>query len=295
MTDAGLLRRVGVSEVSTPLWTIAEDAAAYAAAGFRAIGIWLHKLERQRMEGHFWMPEEHIPQRVIDEAVAAVQGSGLRVSHVVLIGNLTDSAKREAALEHALRSIDIAAAFDADCLIVNPGRLLGLEREAAVEVSARALVQLLERRRANVRLAVEPVIDWQSDFVNTLGQALDIVEAVDHPSLGVYPDTWHLWETGTYDEDMKRAGDRIFGFHLNDGRSGDRNREIPGEGEIPLVDMVRKAEAVGYAGTYDVEYTTPMAVGPSFDVPYEDVLRRIADGTTKILAQAGVRALSDLG
>ena len=60
---------------------------------------------------------------------------------------------------------------------------------------------------------------------------------------------------------------------------------------MPLVDMVRTAEAVGYAGTYDVEYTTPMAVrafGGTFDVPYEDVLRRIAAGTTKILADAGV-------
>ena len=65
---------------------------------------------------------------------------------------------------------------------------------------------MLERRRAGVRLALEPVIDWQSDFLNTLGQALDIVDVVDQPDLGVYPDTWHLWETGTYDEDMERAG-----------------------------------------------------------------------------------------
>lgn len=290
MSDSQLLSRVGISEVSTPLWTISEDAPAYAEAGFAAIGIWLHKLERQRMEGHFWMPDQHIPQETIDEAVDAVRASGLRVSHIVLAGNFTDDATREAAIEHALHSVDIAAAFDADCLIVNPGRLNGLDRSAANEKAVSAIRELLERRRANVRLALEPVIDWQSDFLNTLGQALDIVETIDHPDLGVYPDTWHLWETGTYDEDMERAGDRIFGFHLNDGRSGDRNREIPGDGEIPLVDMVRTAERVGYTGTYDVEYTTPMATGPSFDVPYEDVLRRIADGTTRILAEAGVDA-----
>lgn len=293
MSDAALLRRCGVSNVSTPLWTVAEDAAGYAAAGFGAIGIWLHKLEQPRMDGGFFMPTKQIPQQVTDDAVAAVKDAGLQVSHVVLAGNYTDDETRDAAIEHTLHAVDVAAAFDADCLIVNPGRLNGLDRAAANAKSASAIAEVLDRRRANVRLAVEPVIDWQSDFLNTLGQALDIVEAVDHPDVGVYPDTWHLWETGTYDEDMERARGRIFGFHLNDGRSGDRHREIPGQGDIPLVDMVRTAERVGYAGTYDVEYTTPMAIGATggtFDVPYEDVLRRIAEGTTTILAQAGVRA-----
>lgn len=292
MTHEELLRRrCGVSEVTTPLWTVAEDAAGYAAAGFGAIGIWLHKLERDRMDTGFFMPDQIIPQPVVDAAVAAVQSSGLNVSHLVLAGGFTDAARREALTEHALHAVDVAAAFDADCLIVNPGRLNGLERAAAIEAAADALIVVLERRRAPVRLALEPVIDWQSDFVNTLGQALDVVDAVDHPDLGVYPDTWHLWETGTYEEDMRRAGDRIFGFHLNDGRSGDRLRLPPGDGEIPLVDMVRVAEAVGYSGTYDVEDTTPMAVaagGGTFDVPYDELLRRCANGMTRILVEAGV-------
>jgi len=289
MAGGELLRRCGVSEVTTPLWTVAEDAAGYAAAGFPAIGVWLHKLEQPRMEGHFWMPDKIVPQPVVDDAVTAVKASGLQVTHVVLAGNFTGEETREHAIEHTLHAVDIAAALDADCLIVNPGRLNGLDRSQAVDVAARALTRVLDERRAPVRLALEPVIDWQSDFLNTLGQALDLMEAVDHPDLGVYPDTWHLWETGTYEQDMRRAGGRIFGFHLNDGRSGDRHRLIPGDGEIPLVDMVRVAESVGYTGTYDVEYTTPMAVGPEFDVPYEEVLRRCADGMTTILAEAGVR------
>lgn len=289
MVEKDLLRRCGVSEVSTPLWTIAEDAAGYAAAGFAAIGLWLHKLERPRMEGHFWMPDKIVARSVVDEAVAAVRESGLAVSHVVLSGNYTDETTREHAIQHTLHAIDIAAALDAACLIVNPGRLNGLDRAAATDIAVSALKRVVEERRAPVRLALEPVIDWQSDFLNTLAQALDLVDAIDHPDVGVYPDTWHLWETGTYDEDIARAGDRIFGFHLNDGRSGDRNREIPGDGEIPLASMVRAAEAAGYTGTYDVEYTTPMATGSDFDVPYEKVLQRCAAGMTRVLSDAGVR------
>ena len=291
-TQTELLRRCGVSQVTTPLWTVAEDAARYAEAGFAAIGIWLHKLEQPVLDSGFFMPEKHIPQPVIDDAVAAVQESGLIVSHVILSGNYTDAKKRDAMVEHTLHAVDIASALESRCLIVNPGRLSGLERDAAMETSAAALTEVLAKRRAPVKLALEPVIDWQSDFLNTLGQALDLADVVDHPDLGVYPDTWHLWETGTYDADIKRARGRILGFHLNDGRSGDRHREIPGEGEIPLVEMIKAAETAGYTGTYDVEYTTPMAVGASgatFDVPYEDVLERCASGMTAVLAEAGVR------
>lgn len=287
-SEATLLHRCGVSEVTTALWTLPEDAEAYAAAGFGAIGVWLHKLEQPRLDGGFYFPEKHIPQAVVDSSVEAVRASGLAVSHVVLGGNYLDEAKRGQAIEHTLHALDISAALGAACLVVNPGRLNGLSRADGVEAAAEAISEVLERRRAQVRLAIEPVVGWQSDFVNTLGQALDVVDAIGHPDVGVYPDSWQLWETGTYYEDVARAGARIFGYHLNDGLSGSRDRLIPGDGEIPLVEMVRAAEAAGYRGTYDVELTTPMTQGAAYEVPYDELLERCAAGMTTILADAGV-------
>lgn len=286
----GPLRRCGVSEVTTPLWTLAEDAAGYRSAGFAAIGVWLQKLEQTRMDGGFFMPQKNIPQRVVDEAVRSVKASGLRVSHVILAGGYTDDATRDRAVEHTLHAVDIAGLLAADCLVINPGRLNGLDRRSAIDVSARTISEILASRRSPVRLALEPVIDWQSDFLNTLAQALDLVDLVDHPDLGVYPDTYHLWQTGSYFEDMQRAGERLFGFHLNDGVAGERERRIPGEGEMPLADMVRAAEAAGYTGTYDVEYTYPVDLvqaDPEHYAP-EMVLRRCAAGMSKVLAAAGI-------
>lgn len=289
-SGSDLLRRCGVSEVTTPMWTLAEDAAGYAQAGFAAIGVWLHKLEQPRMDTGFFMPQKDIPQSLVDAAVGAVTGAGLRVSHVILAGGYTDDDTRQRAVEYSLHAIDIAAALNADCLIINPGRLNGLDRKAAMDVSARTLSEIVEARRSPVRLALEPVIDWQSDFLNTLGQALDLADLVDHPDVGVYPDTYHLWQTDTYYDDITRAGARIFGFHLNDGANGERARRIPGDGQIPLVDMVRAAQAAGYSGTYDVEFVYPVDLintDPDAYAP-EAVLRRCAAGMTQILAEAGV-------
>jgi sugar phosphate isomerase/epimerase len=142
-----------------------------------------------------------------------------------------------------------------------------------------------------MRLALEPIISWQSDYLNTLGEALELAELVDHPKLGVYPDSFHLWRTGTMLEDVERAGPRIFGVHLNDAVEGDDHaNRLPGEGELPLVEIVRAIEATGYRGTYDNEYmydpseitAKPDQFGP------EAVVDRCARAMAAVLEEAGV-------
>ena len=92
MSPAGeqdVLRRCGLSEIATPGWTVAEDVDAYAARGFAAIGLWLHKLERGAIEG-FFIPEATIPGEVVASTAARVRAAGLTVSHLVLTGFYTE-------------------------------------------------------------------------------------------------------------------------------------------------------------------------------------------------------------
>ena len=129
------------------------------------------------------------------------------------------------------------------------------------------------------------------DYLNTLGEALELAELVDHPNLGVYPDTFHLWRTGTLLEDVELAGPRIFGVHLNDAVGGDdHHNRLPGEGELPLVEIVRAIESTGYRGTYDNEYMydpTLIAALPAEFGP-EAVVDRCARALVAVLAEAGV-------
>jgi sugar phosphate isomerase/epimerase len=289
-----VLERIGLSEIATPTLTLEEDARTYAAAGLGAIGIWIHKLERDRIDG-FWIPSQRIPDDVVARGVGAVRDAGLRVSHFVLTGFFTGPGTYEDAIEHALHSMDVAAAFDADCLIVAPGRREGRTYEETQAVAARALTTMFERTtQPGVRLALEPIVPWQSDYMNTLGEALDLVELVDHPNLGVYPDTYHLWRTGTMLEDIARAGDRIFGVHLNDWDPSDEehSRPLPGDGVIPLVEVVHAIEAAGYTGTYDSEFSYDpalIATEPELYAP-DIVARRCADAMAALLDEALVTA-----
>jgi sugar phosphate isomerase/epimerase len=270
------LARAGVSESTTAPWTLQQDADAYAAAGFGAIGVWLHKLERPTMT-EFWFPEETISDETVDAAAAAV--SGLTVSHVVLAGRFVeaDGDVRAQRLEHAVRAADVARRLGAVCLVVVPGRLSGLARSEATDLAAGSLAQLAER--SDVPLAIEPVTEV--DFVTTLDEALDLVDLVDHPRLGVFPDVFHLWRDPGLGDAMARASGRIFGVHLADGTGvdGDRTRLAPGEGVLPLGEFVAALESAGYTGTYDVEL---FSMGSSSDEAGR-LLERCAHGLRDLL------------
>ena len=277
--------RGGLSDVATPSWSVARDASAYADAGFAAIGIFLHKLERGQMDG-FWIPSERIPDGTVSAAVDAVREAGLDVSHLAVAGFFTepDVAWR---IEHTLHAIDVAARLDASCLIIAPGRRNGRSYASTRDHAAAALTEVLSRTpHSHVRLALEPIVSWQSDYMNTLGEALELAELVDHPNLGVYPDTFHLWETDGFLDDIGRAGSRIFGFHISDRYVGnDYLRVLPGEGDVDFSAVIRAVEATGYTGTYDCEHM----VEPGEGAPAPDpsaVLRACADALSRVLSEA---------
>ena len=283
LDERAVLRRCGLSEIATPSLTVDEDVEAYAARGFAAIGIWLHKLERGPIEG-FFIPEARIPDSVVAATADRVQAAGLSVSHLVLTGfyTLPELSDR---IDHTLHAMDVAAGLNAACVVVAPGRREGRSYEETRDLAARVLSEVFERTtQPDVRLAVEPIIGWQSDYLNTLAEANELVELVGHPNLGVYPDSFHLWRTGTMLEDLERAAGRIFGVHLNDAVSGDdQHNRLPGEGELPLVEIVRAIEATGYAGTYDNEL-----MDASAGLPAAEVVDRCARAMVDVLGEAGV-------
>ena len=288
-----LTSRGGVCDVSTPMLTHEEDVVAYAAAGFKTMGIFLNKLERPRID-EFWLPESTIPQERLDRAAAAVRDAGLTVSHIAAVGRYTDSSIREQMIEHTLHAIDVAAAFDAGSVLILPGPLNGRTPAQTTTLVARTLEEILQRRSSPVRLGLEPTRTWGADFMTSLGEALDLIDMIDHPDLGVIPDTQNLHGSPSYDEDIARAGSRIFAFQVVDGFAGQIERKLPGEGDLPLVEMIRAAEKAGYRGTYDLEHiffpfdraaSEPDEFGP------DAVLRRGAAGLASVLAEAGVQPI----
>lgn len=285
MSDGATLVRAGVSESTTAPWTLADDVHAYSAAGWRSIGVWLQKLERPTMDA-FWFPEAELDAQSVDLAASAIADAGLTVSHVVVAGRFTerDAELRRRRIEYAVHAVEVARRLRAGCLVVVPGRRGELSARAALDVSAEALSVVLDRTQdAGVPLAIEPV--REVDFAATLDDALDLVDLVDHARLGVFPDVFHLWSDAGLEDALARAGTRILGVQIADGRlDGGTTRLPPGEGELPLEEFVAGIDAAGYDGTYDVELFTMGATAAEAG----DLLERCAVGMRELLA--GIRA-----
>lgn len=102
-------------------------------------------------------------------------------------------------------------------------------------------------------------------FISSLPAALWMVRQVSHPNLRVCLDSYHLWagRSKMQDLDDLRPGE-VANFHINDVKAGkprellgDADRVMPGEGEIPLAEMVRKLQSKGYAETVMLELFSP--------------------------------------
>lgn len=133
-----------------------------------------------------------------------------------------------------------------------------------------------------VRVAIEPlnpVLMNADTFLCSLAHAGRVVEEVDHPSFGLFVDVWHIWEDAASPALINKYGDIIFGVHVNDWRTprafGDRY--LPGQGILPLVDLVRAIRGTPYRGAYTLEIFSETHLAGSL---WADPVRTVREGKT---------------
>ena len=151
-----------MSQITTRHWPFERDVDAFVAAGAPAIGVSVRKLEAYGEA----------------RAVRRLREAGLAVSCLTSSGPfpLGDAAGEAAALVHARRHLETAAALGTDCLMMVPGAAPALSwEEAAARVRPLLESLLPAAERAGVRLAIEPTSQLRMDiaFLHSFADALD--------------------------------------------------------------------------------------------------------------------------
>ena len=131
-----------------------------------------------------------------------------------------------------------------------------------------------------VRVALEPInpIHMNADtFLCSIPHAMRVIGEVDHPAFGLFVDVWHIWEDSGAAAQIRQNGDKIFGVHVDDWRTprafGDRH--LPGEGEIPLVELLRAIRSTPYKGAYTLEIFSEISLPDSL---WHDPAKTVRDG-----------------
>jgi sugar phosphate isomerase/epimerase len=246
--------KLSLSEISTVYASLAEDVAAYAAAGFDGIGIWEMKL-----------PEDDAA------TIALVRDAGLGVANCIptvpsilplrLPGmeGPSDPAARIASLCASVRRL---ARFEPECVLCLTGPVGDLEPDLAREVVVDGLREVAAAaREAGVRFGLEPSHPVQHEtvsFVNTIADAVALLEEAQLDDVGIMADTYNLWHERP--EAFASISDRVTGLHVADEPPdlGRQDRVLPGEGGSRSRDVVRALAIAGWNGYLDVEiFSTP--------------------------------------
>jgi D-psicose/D-tagatose/L-ribulose 3-epimerase len=132
--------------------------------------------------------------------------------------------------------------------------------------------------KADLRLALEPLNRFETDVVSTTSQAIELVDAVGSPALGLLLDSFHMnIEEPSIPDAIRQAGARIVHFQANENHRG-----FPGTGHLPWADIGRALHDVGYAGPVSLEpfrrdddrFALPIA---QWRAPHDDESERLRE------------------
>jgi sugar phosphate isomerase/epimerase len=268
--------RLALSEISTVSASFAEDVAAYAAAGFDAIGIWEMKL-----------PEDDAANRsLLRDAGLAVANCVPTVPSILPLRlpgmeGPPDVEERVAALCTSVRRL---AAYEPESVLVITGPVGDRDLSEARTLVCDGLREIAAAaREAGVRLGLEPIHPGQDDsvsWVHSTSAALELLDGTGLTDVGVMVDTYNLWHEDPVS--IAAIADRVTGLHVADqpGEPGRTDRVLPGEGGTHAEGVVRALVGAGWHGSIDVEiFSTPDGF---WALPTDEAARR---------AHAAARAL----
>lgn len=188
---------------------------------------------------------------------------------------------RAKAFDRAERKFDLMQELGADlvlfCSSVHPKALGGIDRAAA---DFNALGERAAKR--GLRVGYE-ALAWGT-HVNDHRDAWEIVRRADHPSIGLILDSFHTLGRKLSPESIRSIpGDRIFFVQLADAPLIEMDllywsrhfRNMPGEGDLPVLDFMRAVMATGYGGPISLEIFNDQFRGGSPRTIAKDGLRSL--------------------
>src|SRR3546814_19688139 len=104
-----------------------------------------------------------------------------------------------------------------------------------------------------LKIALEPLNRFESDLINTAGDALRLIHDIGHPAAGILLDGFHVnIEEASIQQAVMSAGDKLLNVQVAENYRGN-----PGHGQTNWTARYRALDAIGYNGIVSIEIFTP--------------------------------------
>lgn len=132
--------------------------------------------------------------------------------------------------------------------------------------------------------------------IRTMAEALEVIGRIALPNVKLLIDTMHLARVGETAADLARVDPSLFGYiQISDAPAAMpspkaymdeamNDRQIPGEGELPLVDII-----AALPDDLIVSAEVPLRSLAQQGVPEGERVRRAIEGTRRVMAQVAAR------
>jgi 2-keto-myo-inositol isomerase len=223
-----------------------------AGTGYVAVELWNDDLTEFEAQGGSL---KEIKQRL--------QDAGMKVPSIIALFDWMQSegAQKEAGFREARRRMAQAAAIGAPHIVASP-----VPDSSNLDIGA-ASARYRELLELGSDLGVIPAMEFLGFFRNVyqLEQAVSIARQADHPEACIVLDPFHLYRGGSGFGGIKLFKDVTISIcHFNDSpalppqfEQQDADRVYPGDGVLPLAQMLRDLKAIGYGGYLSIELFNP--------------------------------------
>src|SRR5207253_9658472 len=213
--------------------TFAEDVDACAAAGCGALEVWLTKLEQHLAAHSLEETRQVLAERPVVLAAASYQGGLL----------LSQGDARKAHYDHFRRRLEICQSLEIPTMLI-VADFVGRVETVDLERAVMSLAQAAQWAAGfGVRLALE--FRGSDTFCASLDTALRLVEACGEPNIGVNLDVFHFYTGRSKERDLELLTPKNLAFVQLCDLAGtarelasDADRILPGDGELPLNDIL---------------------------------------------------------
>jgi len=241
-----------IAEACTMPASFADDVAACSESGCPAMEVWLTKLEQHLETNSAESTRQLLSEKNVTLAAAAYQGGLL----------LSQGEARKTHFDHYRRRLELCEAFGIPTML-----LVADFRQAPQQTDLeRAVVSLAQAAQWAAGFGVTIALEFRAAdaFCTSLDTAVRVVSSCGESNAGVCLDLFHWWTGPSKFSDLNLlTKHNLAHVQVCDLMSvprelaADADRILPGDGDLPLNDVISKLKSIGYEKYVSLEMLNP--------------------------------------